>query len=68
MFPSDANFLLVRVDDADALYAHLLAQGIIVRTRSRVVGCDACLRLTVGLPEENDRLLQAMESYDDDKK
>ena len=68
VFPSDANLLLVRVDDADALYAHLLAQGIIVRNRSRVVGCDACLRLTVGLPEENDRLLQAMESYDDDKK
>lgn len=66
VFPSDANFLLVRVADADALYAHLLAQGIIVRNRSRVAGCASCLRLTVGLPEENDRLLQAMESYDND--
>jgi histidinol-phosphate aminotransferase len=68
VFPSDANFLLVRVADADALYAHLLAQGIIVRNRSRVAGCASCLRLTVGLPEENERLLQAMESYDKDNK
>lgn len=63
VFPSDANFLLVRVADADALYAWLLAQGIIVRNRSRVAGCAGCLRLTVGLPEENDRLLQALETY-----
>ena len=63
VFPSDANFLLVRVADADALYAWLLAQGIIVRNRSRVAGWAGCLRLTVGLPEENDRLLQALESY-----
>ena len=63
VFPSDANFLLVRVDDADALYSFLLEQGIIVRNRSRIPGCTGCLRMTVGLPEENERLLNALERY-----
>lgn len=64
VYPSDANFLLVRVEDADALYAHLLADAIIVRNRSRVPGCAGCLRLTIGTPEENDRLLQSLASYE----
>ena len=63
VFPSDSNFLLVRVDDADALYDYLLNEGIIVRNRTRVPGCEGCLRLTVGLPAENDVLLQALDSY-----
>ena len=63
VFPSDANFLLVRVDDADALYDYLLARGIIVRSRNRVPGCEGCLRMTVGLPAENDALLNALETY-----
>ncbi|MBR1705396.1 MAG: histidinol-phosphate transaminase [Bacteroidales bacterium] len=63
IFPSDANFLLVRTDDADALYGHLLEAGIIVRNRTRVRGCEGCLRLTVGLPEENDALLRALNTY-----
>ena len=62
VFPSDANFLLVRVYDADALYAYLLDKGIIVRNRSRVPGCENCLRMTVGLPAENDELLKALEN------
>ncbi len=48
VWPSDANFLLVEFSDADATYAHLLADGIIVRNRSRVPLCAGCLRLTVG--------------------
>lgn len=64
VFPSDANFLLVQTDDADALYAHLLADGIIVRNRTRVPGCAGCLRITVGLAGENDRLLQSFDSYE----
>ena len=64
VFPSDANFLLARVEDADALYAHLLQDGIIVRNRSRVQGCAGCLRLTIGTPEENDRLLQSLATYE----
>ena len=63
VFPSDANFLLVRVDAPDALYTYLLDQGIIVRNRNRVKGCEGCLRLTVGLPRENDALLRALDNY-----
>lgn len=63
VFPSDANFLLVRVDAPDALYAYLLDQGIIVRNRNRVPGCEGCLRLTVGLPQENEALLRALDRY-----
>ena len=64
VYPSDANFLLVQVDDADALYAHLIADGIIVRNRSRVPQCEGCLRITIGLPSENDKLLQSMSAYE----
>ena len=64
LWPSDANFLLVKVTDADGLYAHLLQDGIIVRNRSRVPGCAGCLRLTIGSPEENDRLLQSLDRYE----
>ena len=64
VYPSDANFLLVQVDDADALYAHLIADGIIVRNRNRVTGCAGCLRITIGLTSENDRLLQSLQAYE----
>lgn len=60
VFPSDANFLLVRVNNPDALYDELVRHGIIVRNRNRVKGCEGCLRLTVGTPEENLRLLEVM--------
>ena len=63
VFPSDANFILIRVDHADALYDFLLGEGIIVRNRTRVPGCEGCLRLTVGLPHENEALLNALERY-----
>ena len=63
VFPSDANFILVRVDDANALYDYLLGKGIIVRNRTRVPGCAGCLRLTVGLPAENESLLNALACY-----
>lgn len=63
VFPSDANFLLVRVDAPDALYDHLVAQGVIVRNRNRVKGCEGCLRLTIGTPQENCRLLQLLRDF-----
>jgi histidinol-phosphate aminotransferase len=63
VFPSDANFILVRVNDANAHYDYLLGKGIIVRNRTRVPGCAGCLRLTVGLPAENESLLNALDSY-----
>ena len=60
VYPSDANFLLVKVDDAQAIYNALIEQKVIVRDRSRVAGCEGCLRITIGTPEENDLLLQIM--------
>ena len=57
VWPSDANFLLVQVDDARDLYDELLDAQVIVRDRSRVLGCDGCLRITVGTKEENDKVL-----------
>lgn len=64
VYPSEANFILVKVDDADTLYNHLIADGIIVRNRNKVVGCAGCLRITIGLPEENDKLLKSLEEYE----
>ena len=64
VYPSDANFLLVRTDDADALYNALLADGIIVRNRNRVAMCKGCLRITVGTPTENQALLTSLTKYD----
>ena len=57
VYSSDANFLLVRFDNPDEVYERLLSGGVIVRNRSRVPGCEGCLRVTVGTPAENDRLL-----------
>ena len=57
VFPSDANFLLVRVDDARGLYDALIKEQVIVRDRSRLKGCEGTLRITSGKPEENDRML-----------
>ena len=62
LFPTDANFFLMRVTDADALYHYLIDKGIVVRNRSRVVLCGDCLRITIGTPEENDALLSALKS------
>ena len=61
--PSDANFLLVQVDEPQALYAHLLADGIIVRDRSRVALCEGALRITVGTPAENQRLAESLNRF-----
>ena len=60
IYPTDANFVLVRMTDAPAMYNRLLAQGIIVRNRHHVQLCQNCLRITVGTPEEDDALLAAM--------
>ena len=62
IFPSDANFLLVEVDDANKRYDELIAKGIVVRNRSNQMHCDNCLRFTVGTPEENRELVNALKS------
>ena len=63
IFPSDANFVLVRVADADAIYDYLRRRGIIVRNRNRVEKCLGCLRITVGTAEENESLINALNDY-----
>lgn len=63
IYPSDANFVLVKMSDATAVYNFLKEKGIIVRNRSNVILCEDCLRITVGTPGENEQLLQVMMSY-----
>lgn len=63
IFPSDANFFLVRVTDACAIYAYLVSQGVIVRNRNSVSLCGNCLRVTVGTRVENEKLLKALETF-----
>lgn len=61
--PSDANFLLVKVTEPRRIYDFLVEQGIIVRDRSRVALCEGCLRITVGRPEENEKLFRALVEF-----
>ena len=63
VYPTDANFFLARVTDANDIYRYLVDNGIIVRNRSRVELCDNCLRFTIGTPEENNALLGALRRY-----
>ncbi len=63
IYPSEANFLLVKVADPVALYRFLLEQGIVVRDRSRVELCEGCLRITVGSPQENQTLLEQINQF-----
>ncbi|MCB9290878.1 MAG: histidinol-phosphate transaminase [Lewinellaceae bacterium] len=63
IYPSDANFLLVKVKEPRRVYDFLVEQGIIVRDRSRVALCEGCLRITVGAPEENEQLFRALVEY-----
>lgn len=58
VFPSDSNFVLVRVDDPRGLYGILIDNGVIVRDRSRISGCEGCLRITIGTPQENDEMIR----------
>ena len=60
VFPSDANFLLVKMEDARKIYEYLLTRGIVVRDRSSVKLCDNCLRITVGTEQENTELIEAL--------
>ncbi|MDF9829520.1 histidinol-phosphate transaminase [Parabacteroides sp. PF5-6] len=60
VYPSEANFLLVEVGDADGMYSGLIREGVVVRNRNRIALCSGCLRITIGTPEENDRLITKM--------
>jgi histidinol-phosphate aminotransferase len=60
IYPSDANFLLVKVDDANKRYQQLIDDGIVVRNRSNQLLCENCLRFTVGTAAENEKLIVAL--------
>ena len=60
VFPTEANFFLVRVDDAQKTYDYLVDEGIIVRNRSRIQLCQDCLRVTIGTKTENNTLIAAL--------
>jgi histidinol-phosphate aminotransferase len=63
VYPSDANFLLVKVNDANRVYQYLSERGIIVRNRSKEPNCENCLRITVGTESENQKLIQTLTTY-----
>ena len=65
VYPSDANFVLVRMDNADMTYNWLVNKGIIVRNRSNITLCGSCLRITVGMTNENMALIEALKSFGD---
>ncbi len=60
VYPSDANFLLVKVKNASSVYNYLLTKGIVVRDRSNVQLCEGCLRITIGTEKENTLLVDAL--------
>lgn len=62
IYPSDANFLLVKVTEAKDVYQKLVERGIIVRDRSNVILCENCLRITVGTEQENKKLINELRS------
>lgn len=63
IYPSDANFFLMKVNDADKLYNYLTDNEIVVRNRTKEVMCENCLRITVGTPAENFLLIQTLKNY-----
>ena len=63
VYPTDANFFLARMTDAQRIYDYLIEKGIIVRNRSRITLCDNCLRVTIGTKTENTQLLAALRQF-----
>lgn len=63
VYPSDANFLLVKIQDARKVYEFLLTKGIVLRDRSNVQLCNDCLRITIGSEQDNTYLVEAMQDW-----
>ena len=63
IYPSDANFFLMKVNDADKIYTYLTDNEIVVRNRTKDVLCENCLRVTVGTPKENEILIETLKKY-----
>ena len=64
VYKSDANFLLIKVDDSNLRYQQLIDNGIVVRNSSKNLNCENTLRITVGLSEENTRLIDVLNNID----
>jgi histidinol-phosphate aminotransferase len=64
IYPSDANFILVKVRDANGLYNYLASNEVIVRNRGKEVNCENCLRITIGTPDENKVLTNLLKNYE----
>ena len=60
IYPTEANFILIKVDDANKRYNELIAKGIVIRNRTTQPLCENCLRLTIGTEEENKKLIEAL--------
>jgi len=60
IYPTDANFVLVKVDDATKRYNQLITKGIVVRNRTNQPLCENCLRFTVGTPVENEKFINVL--------
>ncbi len=63
IYPSDANFILIKTTNAKGIYNFLVSTGIIVRDRSKVELCQGCLRITIGTPTENDKLIDTLKTF-----
>lgn len=63
VYPSQANFVLVKVEKPDVLYLHLIGKGIVVRDRSGQYQCEGCLRISIGLPSEMERLKEVLVNF-----
>lgn len=68
VYPSDANFILVKIKEARSVYEFLLSKSIVVRDRSNVLLCNDCLRITIGTEQENTALVDALIEWMDMKK
>ena len=68
VYPSDANFILVKIKEARKVYEFLLSKSIVVRDRSNVLLCNDCLRITIGTEEENTALVDALIEWMDMEK
>lgn len=64
IYPTDANFVLVKVSDANEIYKYLLDEKIVVRNRNNVELCAGCLRITIGIPAENEKLMEALKKHE----
>ncbi|MBR5532839.1 MAG: histidinol-phosphate transaminase [Bacteroidales bacterium] len=63
VYPTDANFILVKTIDSDAIYKYLIEKGIVARNRNGITLCDNCLRITVGTAEENKQVIVALKNF-----